>query len=400
MDKVVKIYYKKEANELKITCSGKEMDVSRIEGFSIEQWLFPFSANGVRWKGLYEELAMFTGDADYILHFDSDEDTFRLVKHAYSGKSNKVVGTNNVVTIVYNENPFTTKITINGKLFDATMIQNRCIDEWIEPICIRDYQWRGIFEELEHEIGTDIYTIYFVGELSFINVLIDKCPANVSIFYRDSKIASLINRAKSVPRVDVGNISESAQKKIDDIQQNLANKDISKKVKGNLLNDSKIKKNFVLVLAVISIVLLFLPFAKFGVSSDLYEIEMTGGGVNANGFETIFGIDEIKVGSNSSIFGFFLLIVPACIIAMNYIKLEILTKKWIRVGVPLIGIIAEIVTLLDIRNLCKTFILEEGVKLDTSLGLGFILILICYIAIAISQGVLSYDFKFPKIKKK
>lgn len=58
----------------------------------------------------------------FILQFDSDENTFKLVQDALSNKPIKLVGTNNNVVIIYSENPFTTKITINGKIYDTQII--------------------------------------------------------------------------------------------------------------------------------------------------------------------------------------------------------------------------------------------------------------------------------------
>lgn len=396
MQNVVKIKYSKETEDIKITYFDKEMDVSNIKGIPIEQWLYPFYANGVNWKGLYEELVTFTGRTDYTLHFDSDDESFNLVKYAFAEKSVKLTGTNNIVTIVYRENPFSTKIAINGKLLDTPLIQNRCIDEWINPISIREFQWSGIFTELENEVGTDIYTIYFVGELEFMDMLIKNCPASVNIFYRNSKMINQGMRTKASTIANITNISEMGQKKNDDMQPNLTDKN-------SLLKNLVANKNLVTIFAVLSIVLLFLSFAKFSTSLDSSGIEMVSENVNVSGFETIFGIDEIKVGNNKSIFALFLLIVPAIIIIANYVNLELFKKKWINIISPLMGIIAEIITLLDIRKLFKTFLIEDEMKLNTSLGIGFFLILSCYILIAIlkytsSHSFKSHGFKLPKRK--
>lgn len=398
MQNIVKIKYDKETDDIKITYLDKEMDISRIKGIPIEQWLYPFYANGVSWRGLYEELVTFTGSTEYTLRFDSDEESFNLVKHAFGKKNIKLVGTNNIVTIIYHENPFSTKITINGKPLDTALIQNRCIDEWIKPFSIRSFQWNGIFTELENEVGTDVYTIYFVGELEFMNILINDCPANVNIFYRDSKIVNQGIRAKTISKADIVNISETAQKKIGDIQQSFTNKNDNKENENSLLKSSFIKKNLVTFLAVLTIILLFLPFAKFSVSSDISDIQVTGNVMKVSGFETLFGIVDIKIGSNKSVFALFLLVIPIVIIAANYINLEFFKKIWIDALIPLTGILAEIITLLDVQKLCKSFVIEDGIKLNTSLGLGFFLILFCYILIVILKFTSSRGFKLPKIK--
>lgn len=394
MRDIVKIKYDKNTNELKITYADKEMDTSKIEDFSIEQWLFPFYANGVIWRGLYEEILSFVGTKDYVLRFDGDDESFSLLKHAFAKTNVKLVGTNNIVTIIYHENPFSTKITINGKLLDTSLIQNRCIDEWVKPITIRDFRWNGIYTELENEIGTDVYTVYFVGELEFMNTLIQECPKSVSVFYRNPNILKQGIRGGALPKIDMTNITETAQKKIDDIQQNLGSKNNVLEKANDYTTNSFLKKNLTAILAVATILLLFLPFAKFGVSSDLYEIEMTGTGVNATGFEAIFGIDEIKIGTNKSIFAIFMLVVPVIIILKNYIRIDFLNKKWIDIGIPCLGVLVQIITLLDLKKLCKTFVTEEGIKLTTTLGVGFFLILLCYVLIIISKLVLSDNLKW------
>lgn len=104
MESIVKMVYKKDLNILKISCNGKAFDVSRIKDIPIEQWVFPFCSKGVKWNGLYEELKAFTERNDFTLHFDSDDTSFEIVKYALSETPAKLIGTNNIVTILYNEN--------------------------------------------------------------------------------------------------------------------------------------------------------------------------------------------------------------------------------------------------------------------------------------------------------
>lgn len=150
MKPIVKIIYQKESNELKISCADKTFDIARIKDMPIEQWVFPFCSKGVKWNGLYEEMKTFTESEDFTLHFDSDNTSFEIVKYALAEMPVRLVGTNNIVTIIYNENPFTTKITVNGSVFNTTRIQNRSIDEWLNPIQIRDLQWNGILKNWKH----------------------------------------------------------------------------------------------------------------------------------------------------------------------------------------------------------------------------------------------------------
>ena len=408
MQNIVKIIYKKQTNELNITCSDKVFDVSRIKDVALEQWVFPFSAKGTKWKGLYEELKLFTESDNFILHFDSDNDSFEIVKHALSNVPVKLVGTNNIATIIYHENPFTTKIMINGSVFDTMLIQNRCIDEWINPIKIRELRWDGLFKELEKSIGTDIYTLYFVGEQKFMELLIDNCPENVNIFYRDPKITSQAYKTQSAAnavsniasKVNEDNISAVKNKAINAIKQSAENTDNTANTDHIPIKNSFIRNNILALCAACSLIFLVLPFASFSVGAATEDIVVESTKVSVSGFEALVGVKEIKIGSNSTIFAIFLLIIPLLIITMNYIKPLKSTKKWIAIGAPVIGILFEIITLLDIKKIFNTFLIaEEEVKLKTSLGIGFFLILISYILTIIVGLIIYHNMRLPKKKK-
>lgn len=226
--KRVKATYIKDSGELKITYNEKKFDTSRIKNISIEQWAYPFLNKGIKWNGLYEELKDFTGCTEFILQFDSDEESFATIKNALASQPVKLVGTNNTVTIVYSENPFSTRITINGKVFDTTLLQNRCIDEWIQPFQVREVHWNGIFKELEDYIGTDKYTVYFMGDQKLMSYLIDACPETVSIFYKAFKVHQ---KSKTLPnigninteKINMDNLTDMAQKTVSSLKEKINN---------------------------------------------------------------------------------------------------------------------------------------------------------------------------------
>ena len=226
--KRVKAKYIKDSGELKITYNEKKFDTSRIKNVSIEQWAYPFLNKGIKWNGLYEELKDFTGCTEFILQFDSDEESFATIKNALASQPVKLVGTNNTVTIVYSENPFSTRITINGKVFDTTLLQNRCIDEWIQPFQVREVHWNGIFKELEDYIGTDKYTVYFMGDQKLMSYLIDACPETVSIFYKAFKVHQ---KSKTLPnigninteKINMDNLTDMAQKTVSSLKEKINN---------------------------------------------------------------------------------------------------------------------------------------------------------------------------------
>lgn len=226
--KRVKATYIKDSGELKITYNEKKFDTSRIKNVSIEQWAYPFLNKGIKWNGLYEELKDFTGCTEFILQFDSDEESFATIKNALASQPVKLVGTNNTVTIVYSENPFSTRITINGKVFDTTLLQNRCIDEWIQPFQVREVHWNGIFKELEDYIVTDKYTVYFMGDQKLMSYLIDACPETVSIFYKAFKVHQ---KSKTLPnigninteKINMDNLTDMAQKTVSSLKEKINN---------------------------------------------------------------------------------------------------------------------------------------------------------------------------------
>lgn len=226
--KRVKATYIKDSGELKITYNEKKFDTSRIKNISIEQWAYPFLNKGIKWNGLYEELKDFTGCTEFILQLDSDEESFATIKNALASQPVKLVGTNNTVTIVYSENPFSTRITINGKVFDTTLLQNRCIDEWIQPFQVREVHWNGIFKELEDYIGTDKYTVYFMGDQKLMSYLIDACPETVSIFYKAFKVHQ---KSKTLPnigninteKINMNNLTDMAQKTVSSLKEKINN---------------------------------------------------------------------------------------------------------------------------------------------------------------------------------
>lgn len=404
MESIVKMVYKKDLNVLKISCNGKAFDVSRIKDIPIEQWVFPFCSKGVKWNGLYEELKVFTESNDFTLHFDSDDTSFEIVKYALAETPAKLIGTNNIVTILYNENPFTTRITVNGNVFNTARIQNRSIDEWINPIQIRDLQWNGIFEELSEFIGTDIYKIYFVGKQEFMKLLIDKCPKNVDVFYRDPKIAEKVNKIKqpvkstpntasnNIPKVNMESVSLAAKKAAEKLKVTSSDSETSENLNQIPIKNAFIRKNIMSFCALISIIFAFLPFASFSAKAG----DVTGNKISVSGFETLFGVKEIKVGSNSSIFGLILFLVPIIIIVMNYIKPLKPFKKYIAVGAPALGIIGEFITFFDLRGTFKTFIQDEGAKLSSSLGIGFFLILASFILTAVVGLMVYHGIQLPK----
>ena len=150
------------------------------------------------------------------------------------------------------------------------------------------------------------------------------------------------------------------------------------------------------IIATISIVFLFLPYVGFkaelmGVSQKI---------LSSSGMGAIFGMKDIKVGTNTSIFAIFLLIVPIIMIVMNYIKPLNPYKKIIAVVMPIVGIVMDIVTLLDIKSLINSYAKLAGADsmIHMSIGIGFILIIVSYVLMAVCGLMIYHNLKIPKRK--
>lgn len=404
MKTLINAAYNNDTSGIKITCGNRVFDVSRIQNMPIEQWVFPFSAKGVRWNGLYEELKSFAGCDDFSLYFDSDDISFDIVKHALSKTPVKLIGPNNSVTIVYKELPFSTKITVNGDVFDTVRIQNRSIEEWLSPISLRGMQWHGIFAELEEYIGTSMYTIYFVGPAEFMELLISHAPDDVNVFYRDPQVLAKQHRAKSttpvsMPKINAENLAQTARKAAETIRESVSPGEVSENVDKLPIKNSFVRNNIMTILAAVALVLLFLPFASFAAKADGAEI-VSEEAIGVSGFELMFGVTKIRVGNNRTIFAFLLLLIPLLLIALNYIKPLKPYKKMIAVVAPALGIVAEIISLLGIRGVFKSLLTSSGATdLKMSLGIGFFLIFLCYALIAVVGLVLFHGMELPKKKK-
>lgn len=233
MNKVVKIKYDSETPSVEISFDGKNMDVSEIEGRKIEEWAYPFIVKNVHWNGICDELKEFVGSEDFTIQFSGTDKEMEILKDAVKNTDVKVAGTNNKIVILYKKETLSTKITVNGKVFDTSVIQNRTIDEWIFPFQFRGVKWNGIFKEIENYLNTDIYSIQFVGEQDDMKELMKECPENVNISFK-----SPVSTSRSFADVSAAGsaIIGGAKEKLGSITQN---NDSVKKAKDAAVNAGK-----------------------------------------------------------------------------------------------------------------------------------------------------------------
>lgn len=249
--------------------------------------------------------------------------------------------------------------------------------------------------------------MYFVGKQEFMKLLIDKCPKSVDVFFRDPKIAEKINKGKqtmksspnststSLPKVNMDSVSLAARKTAEKLKNTASDSETNENLNSIPIKNTFIRNNIISVCALISIIMAFLPFASFCAKAG----DVTGNKISVSGFEALFGIKDIKVGSNNSIFALIMFLVPVAIIVMNYIKPLKPFKKYIAVGAPVIGILGEFITFFDLRGLFKTYIVEEGTELKATLGIGFFLILASFVLTAVVGLIVYHGMELPKKKK-
>ena len=392
MNTIVKVSYQENPKNLKITCNGKIFDTSNINEMKIEDLAYPFLVKGVKWQGLYEELKAFTVENEYTIYFDGDNKSFETLKTALQNFPVKLASTNNKVIILYSEKPFTTKITINGAIFDTSRIQNRSIDEWVKPIQIRDVNWKGIYQELSDYIGIDVYSIEFVGSQEFMNVLIEDCPETVSVVFR-TPVNNANNFNSNIgSKINMQNISNVSGNVVNQMKQNVSDEEIEKNLQSIPIKNEFIRKNIMAICAIISLILTALPFLKVTIEDayDYYE-------ESVNGFTALFETDTW--------FSTVLFIGPILIIIMNYVNKLKPYRRLIAVLVPSISIIFEIV----LTSLLKPGIVElieeeynfsiyDGILTTATTQIGFWLILLSYILTGV-VGFLTY-YGLDKIQKK
>lgn len=434
MSTKVKINYLSDTKKLKISVDDKEFDTSRINGKDISEWAYPFIIKNIHWNGIYDELSEFLGEKEFNIQFDGDTASYEILKNAVSGKPVKVAGTDNKVVILYKKEPLSTIITVNGKKFDTSKLQNRYIDEWISPFQFRDVKWDGIFKELENFIGIDVYTIQFSGDQDDMKELMKKCPENVSIIYKALGTVStpktkfvkkqsasatgetannspISESTVSSQSVDTSSVSKFAEDTVSMMKQDISDEEINQNLNNIPIKNEFIRKNIMAICAAISIILGLLPFIKYSckvtASGDFAdEIASTGS------TEQTFNLFQLLSGDINSFFTIVLFIIPILLIIMNYIKPLRPYRRAIAIIAPALSFISEIILFFIIRATCisnaKTSSgggddFSMSTKIHTIPHIGFYLLLVSYILTAVVGFITYYGMKIPDklpIKKK
>lgn len=411
MGKTVKIKYDSNTFETRIMVGERIFDTSRINGKEISDWAYPFIVKNIRWNGIYDELKSFVGETEkFQIQFDGAEKDLDVLRTALKDTSVRVAGMNNKVVILYKREPLTTKITVNGKVFDTSKLQNRYIDEWVSPFQFRDVKWDGIFQELERFIGTDLYTIQFVGEQDDMKELMKTCPENVDIFFKppvaepqsNNSVAHDATKARGNLRQNFSekNISQIAENAIGKMSQKVSDEEINQNLQSIPIKNEFIRKNAMAICAVLSIIFAIFPFIKAVTETSSEYTDAISAGITLNGFTALFG-------SNGSLVTAILFLGPILIIIMNYIPQLKPYRKIIATIIPALCILFEILVFFVLKititagtDSVSSMAAEIGVDQETSVTpqIGFFLLLLSYILTAVVGYITYYGMKLP-VKK-
>ena len=148
-----------------------------------------------------------------------------------------------------------------------------------------------------------------------------------------------------------------------------------------------LKKHSLTILCALSIVLLALPMVSVSASIEVFGHEQTNE-VSASGFTAM----------SSGIFGYLMVAGPALLVAMNYIKPIEKYKGILAVAVPVVSLVALIVTVMSADSLSATASnAVADAEVSVSVGIGAILVGLSYVATAIAGMVTYHNFNLSNM---
>lgn len=149
------------------------------------------------------------------------------------------------------------------------------------------------------------------------------------------------------------------------------------------------KKHIITILCVISIIALFLPFAKVTAEMDIM-------GYGGSSSKNVSGFEVAKAGY----LGFILLIGPIVLIAMNYVKQLEPHKGILAIAVPALCFVVLIIVFFQAKKFGLSALGgNDGafdIEIKASLGIGFVIAALSYIASIVSGAVIYHNFTLDK----
>lgn len=148
-----------------------------------------------------------------------------------------------------------------------------------------------------------------------------------------------------------------------------------------------IKKHLMTILCAVCILLLVLPLANVTTVTSSELIGETRAEASVNGFGAL----------GMGVFGYILVIGPALLVAMNYIKQLDKYKSILAVVVPVICIVALILVLTQCDSISASASAgSANAKIEVSLAIGAYLLFVAYAGTAVAGAVTYHNLSFDK----
>lgn len=165
-----------------------------VDSGSLAHILTPYRKEGKTYRGLKGELLNRFPSEQVVLRASTDVETFKRLVEEFKGTSIRVVGKTDVTIRYFEDSTPHTHIEIRypheTKMFLTTSeIVN--INDWLNE----SEHWKGIYRELEEEIGSDKFTVYFEGDSKYMSTLLSPTcldSMEVDVFYREPDLTDTV----------------------------------------------------------------------------------------------------------------------------------------------------------------------------------------------------------------
>lgn len=147
-----------------------------------------------------------------------------------------------------------------------------------------------------------------------------------------------------------------------------------------------LNQHILTILCAVSLLVLFLPFL-----SVTAEMEILGASSSSTATTTGYG----AIGN--AFLGWGLIIGPALLVAMNYIKQLEKYKGLLAIVVPIACIVIEIITFFQAKGASASASAGgASAEVNASMGIGFFLLILVYLGMIVSGAVLYHNFTLDK----
>lgn len=149
-----------------------------------------------------------------------------------------------------------------------------------------------------------------------------------------------------------------------------------------------IKKHIITILCVLSILLLALPIASVEVSIESEWIGSIDSEATVSGFNAL----------GNSLFAYILLIGPALLVAMNYIKQLEKYKGILAIAIPIVCLISLIIVIISAKSFSTSASAGDYASTEAKIkiGIGAMLLFLTYIGTVVAGAVTYHNLTLDK----